>query len=185
MARGVANVQLKRLIGTGSSGRAVYIQKAINVNSPVELVHEFWTRFENFPRFMAHVKEIRDQGNGRSHWVVAGPAGTPVEFDTMITKQVPNQTIAWKSLPGQTVQSAGIVRFDPNPDGGTRITIQMSYNPPAGSLGHAVASLFGVDPKRAMDEDLARLKTLLEQGKTSVDGQEITQQDLSGTMGYK
>jgi uncharacterized membrane protein len=183
LARGVANVQLKRLVGTGGGRRAVDINKAINVAAPAEQVYEFWTHFENFPRFMAHVKEIRDHGNGRSHWVVAGPAGTPVEFDALITKQVPNQVIAWKSLPDQTVQSAGIVRFDPNPDGGTRITVQMSYNPPAGALGHAVASLFGVDPKRAMDEDLARLKTLLEQGKTSADGKEITQEDLSGAMG--
>ena len=183
LARVIANVQLKRLIGADGVPGVVEIQKAINVNTPVEQVYEFWTHFENFPRFMAHVKEIRDQGNGHSHWVVAGPAGTPVEFDAMITKQLPNQVIAWKSLPEQTVQSAGLVRFDPNPDGGTRITVQMSYNPPAGALGHAVASLFGVDPKRAMDEDLARLKTLLEVGKTSADGKEITQQDLSGAMG--
>jgi uncharacterized membrane protein len=183
LARAIANVQLKRLVGAGGVAGAVDIQKAINVDAPVEQVYEFWTHFENFPRFMAHVKEIGDQGNGRSHWVVAGPVGTPVEFDAMITKQLPNQVIAWRSLPDQTVQTAGLVRFDPNPDGGTRITVQMSYTPPAGALGHVVASLFGVDPKRAMDEDLTRLKTLLEMGKTSADGKEITQQDLSGAIG--
>jgi uncharacterized membrane protein len=182
LARGVANMDLQRLFG-GTGRRAVDLTKAININAPVERVYEYWSRFENFPRFMAHVREIRDTGNGRSHWVVAGPAGAPVEFDAMITKQVPNQIIAWKSLPDQTVKSAGIVRFDPNPEGGTRVTVRMSYNPPAGVLGHAVASLFGVDPKKAMDEDLVRLKSLLETGKTSSDGKDVTQEELSGATG--
>jgi uncharacterized membrane protein len=183
LARGVANIDLKRLVGAGGGRRAVDIHKAININAPADQVYEFWSNFENFPRFMAHVKEIKDSGDGRSHWVVAGPAGTPVEFDAMITRQIPNKMIAWKSLPEQTVKSAGIVRFDPNPDGGTRITVQMSYNPPAGVLGHAVASLFGVDAKRAMDEDLARLKSLLEHGKTSADGEEVTREEFPGTQG--
>jgi uncharacterized membrane protein len=39
--------------------------------------------------------------------------------------------------------------------------------PPAGVVGHAVAKLFGVDPRAAMHEDLLRLKTLLEDGKAS------------------
>jgi uncharacterized membrane protein len=59
----------------------------------------------------------------------------------------------------------------------------MGYTPPAGVLGHAVASLFGSDPKHAMDEDLARLKTLLEQGKTSSEGQDIRAEDLPGDFG--
>jgi uncharacterized membrane protein len=182
LARGVSNMDLKRLFG-GTGRRAVDVTKAININAPVEQVYEYWSHFENFPRFMTHVREIRDSGDGRSHWVVAGPAGAPVEFDAMITKQVPNQIIAWKSLPDQTVKSAGIVRFDPNPDGSMRVTVHMSYNPPAGVLGHAVASLFGVDPKKAMDDDLVRLKSLLEAGKTSADGKEVTRQELSGATG--
>ena len=55
----------------------------------------------------------------------------------------------------------------PNPDGTTQIDVRISYNPPAGALGHAVAQLFGVDPRQAMHEDLVRLKSLLEDGRTS------------------
>ena len=45
----------------------------------------------------------------------------------------------------------------------------MSYSPPGGALGHAVAKFFGADPKSEMDEDLMRLKAALETGKTPRD----------------
>jgi uncharacterized membrane protein len=60
-----------------------------------------------------------------------------------------------------------MVRFEQIRDGSTRVTVQMSYVPPAGAVGHAVAQLFGVDPRQAMNEDLIRLKSLLEGGRTS------------------
>jgi uncharacterized membrane protein len=182
-ARGVTNIQLKRLVGLGGGRRAIDIQKAININAPVEEVYEFWSRFENFPRFMAHVEEITVHGNGHSHWKVSGPAGLPVEWDAITTKQIPNEVIAWKSLPNEAIKSAGIVQFHPNPDGSTRITVRMSYNPPAGALGHAVASLLGSDPKTAMDEDLVRLKSLMETGKTTAKGREVTHGRLSDATG--
>jgi uncharacterized membrane protein len=183
LARGVANIQVKRLFSMDGDQQSVQIQKAINIDSPVERVYDYWTRFENFPRFMSHVKEIWDHGDGRSHWIVSGPAGVPVEFDAMTTKMVPNEMIAWSSLPDQPVKTMGSVRFDRNEDQSTRVTVRMGYTPPAGVLGHAVASLFGSDPKNAMDEDLARLKTLLEQGKTSSEGRDIRAEDLPGDFG--
>jgi uncharacterized membrane protein len=115
---------------------------------------------------------------GRSHWKAAGPPGSQVEWDAIITQQIPNHRIEWMSEEGAPVKNAGMVHFTENRSGGTRVTINMSYTPPAGALGHAVASLFGTDPKSAMDEDLARMKTLLEEGKTSVEGREIRRGDL-------
>jgi uncharacterized membrane protein len=44
--------------------------------------------------------------------------------------------------------------------------------PPAGALGHAVAGLFGADPKHEMDEDLMRMKALLETGKMPHDARQ-------------
>jgi uncharacterized membrane protein len=76
------------------------------------------------------------------------------------------------------VHNAGVVRFEENQDGSTRLDIRLSYNPPAGALGHVVASLFGADPKHAMDEDLVRFQSLLEQGKTTVRGEEVRLGDL-------
>jgi uncharacterized membrane protein len=128
---------------------------------------------------MSNIEEIRDLGNGQSHWVVKGPAGTTVEWDATLTEVVPNEMIAWRTQPGATVDNAGVVQFEPNKQGGTRINVRMSYNPPGGVVGHSVATLFGSNPKQEMDEDLARLKSLIEHGKTSAEGETVTRRDFS------
>jgi uncharacterized membrane protein len=173
LARAATNLPPRRLVGLGAGRRAIDVQKAIRVAAPIDRVWELWSNFENFPRFMSHLREVRRIDESRSHWVAVGPAGVPVEWDAIVTDRVPNQLIAWKSVEGSTLETAGRVRFEPTSDGGTEIDVQMSYNPPAGAVGHAVAALFGADPKRAMDEDMVRLKSLLEEGKTRADGEPV------------
>lgn len=172
LTRAATNLEMERLVGTGSGRRGIDITKTINVDAPVEWVFEFWSKYENFPRWMSHVREVRDTGDGRSHWVVDGPAGVPVGFDAELTQFLPNQTMAWKSVSGAVIRNAGVIHFEPNPDSTTRINIKFTYNPPAGAVGHAVASLFGADPKRLMDDDLARMKTLIETGNPPRDAAE-------------
>lgn len=164
LLRGLTNLELKRLTGISAGRRAIEIQKDINIAAPVEQVYEFWSNVQNFPQFMTNVEEVRPIGDGRTHWKVKGPAGMSVEWDAVITAEVPNQLLAWKSVEGATVANAGIVRFDRNDDGTTRLEIKLSYNPPGGAMGHAAATLLGTDPKRQMDEDLVRMKTLIETG---------------------
>jgi uncharacterized membrane protein len=180
-ARGVANIDLLRFIGVSEQKDAVKIQKAININAPVEDLYRFWSNFENFPRFMEHIKEVNNLGGGRSRWKAAGPAGTEVEWEAMTTREIPNELIAWESVEGSQVKTSGFVRFNRNPRGDTRVTIHWNYTPPAGAIGHAVASLMGADPKKAMDDDLVRMKSLFEEGKTTVEGQEVKRGDISGT----
>jgi uncharacterized membrane protein len=167
-ARGVTNLDTRSLLGMSGGENGIRVNKAINIFAPIDEVYQFWRNFENFPLFMNHVKEISTQGDV-SNWKVAGPVGSTVEFQSRVTQDIPNDMIAWETLPDSQVSSAGFVRFDENRDGSTRVTVQMTYTPPAGVAGHAVAQLFGVDPRQAMHEDLIRLKTLLEEGKTSTD----------------
>ena len=162
--RALANMEFKRLTGIGAGRRAINIDKIINVAAPVEDVFAFWSNYENFPRFMSNVRDVKVTGEKRSHWIVAGPAGAPVEWDAVVSNYVPNKSLGWKTELASPIQHAGIVRFEPNPDGTTRLEVRMSYNPLAGALGHAVASLFGADPKSEMDADLARMKTMIETG---------------------
>lgn len=178
-ARGLTNKEIKKLVGIGAGRNAVSIQKTIYINAPIGEVYHFWENIENFPRFMEHVKKVKMSGNGISHWIVSGPAGTPVEFDTITIKKDRNRIISWKSLPNEAVKSAGAVRFKMGREGGTHVTVKMSYNPPAGAVGHAVASLFGVDPKQAMDDDLARMKSLFEEGMTTVQGEQVTKEEFT------
>lgn len=106
--------------------------------------------------------------DGSWHWEVAGPLGATVRWDASVTQLMTNERIAWATRPGSVVQHAGIVRFEPRGPQ-TRIQVSLSYNPPAGALGHVVASLFGADPKAELDEDMVRMKTMLETGKVPRD----------------
>jgi uncharacterized membrane protein len=178
IARAITNLPPRRLLGTGAGRRAVEVQKTITVRAPVERVWELWSNFEHFPRFMSHLREVRKTDENRSHWVAKGPAGLPVEWDAVVTEWLPNESIAWESVEGSTVQTAGRVRFRATGDGNTEIDVHLSYNPPAGALGHAVASLLGSDPKRAMDQDMVRLKSLLEDGKTRANGEQVNLQEV-------
>ncbi len=179
LARALTNLSFQRLFGIGAGRRAVTFHKDITVAAPVAEVFRFWSNFENFPRFMEHVRQIRLSADGRSHWTVAGPAGVPVRFDAVITQLVPNQVLAWKTVDGSIVQHSGVIRFQHEGAGMTRLDIRMSYNPIAGAFGHLVAALFGSDPKRAMDEDLVRFKSLIEQGKTTAHGEEVRREQVT------
>jgi uncharacterized membrane protein len=178
LLRAATNMELKRALGADAAHRTVEIEKAVNVHAPVPDVYAFWSHYANFPRFMTHLREVRDLGNNRSHWVAVGPLGIPVTWSAEVTERVENKLIAWRTLPEAYLENSGVVRFDPNPDGGTRITIRMSYTPPLGVLGHAVARIFGVDPKRDMDEDFVRLRSLIEHGKTRAHGGTVHRADL-------
>lgn len=118
---------------------------------------------------MTHVRRVRrleDRRQGeRWRWTVDGPAGTTVDFETTITIFEPERLLGWRTEAASTVQHSGRVRFYGNADGSTTVDIKMTYNPVAGALGHAVARLFGADPKHRMDDDLVRMKTYLETGK--------------------
>jgi uncharacterized membrane protein len=141
--------------------RAVDIQKTLHINAPLEQVYAFWSNYENFPLFMSHVREVEDQGSGRSHWRVSGPGGVPIEWNAVLTQQEPNEVIAWRSEAGSMLENAGIIRFT-RTDTGTRVDLRFCYHPPAGGAGQAVAELLGSDPRAKLNEDLGRMKALLE-----------------------
>lgn len=180
LGRSLTNLEMRRMFGL-KGRKAIDIRKSIEIHAPVDEVFDFWTRFENFPRFMSHLKEVQNLGGGRSRWVATGPGGVPVHWDAEITRLEPDQIICWKSVENSTVCNAGRVRFEPAGDDLTRIHVQMTYNPPAGALGHSIAWLFAVDPRHAMDEDLIRLKSLLENGKTHCRGEYVTRESVQAT----
>lgn len=141
--------------------RAVDIQKTLYIDAPVEEVYAFWTKYENFPQFMSHVREVEDLGGGRSRWSVSGPGGVPINWSAVLTQQEPDQVIAWRSESGSMLENAGVIRFIPSGTG-TRVNLRFCYLPPAGGAGQAVAELLGSDPRAKLNEDLGRMKALLE-----------------------
>ncbi|HXG92565.1 MAG TPA: SRPBCC family protein [Blastocatellia bacterium] len=165
LSRALTNLEMKRLVGIGAGPDAVHIEKTINIAAPVDMVFDLWTHHEKFPQFMSRVREVRPIGEGRYHWVVAGPLGVSVEWDAEITKLVPNQLLEFRSLEGSAIEQRGTIHFQPVSQNETSVDIKLSYTPPAGAVGHLVAMLFGTDPKSEMDEDLMRMKSFIETGK--------------------
>ncbi|PYT15176.1 MAG: polyketide cyclase, partial [Acidobacteria bacterium] len=129
LTRAVANREFRQIVGAGGGPRVFEFDKVVHIHAPAADVFAFWSDYEKFPRFMTHLKEVRDLGGGKSHWVAEGPAGVPVSWDAEITEQVPNQLLAWRSMPGSAVETEGVVRFDENADASTRVTIRLFYKP--------------------------------------------------------
>jgi uncharacterized membrane protein len=152
--------------------RAVDIQKSLYIDAPVDQVYAFWSNYENFPLFMSHVREVEDLGTGRSRWRVSGPGGVPIVWTAVLTQQAPEQVIAWRSESGSMLENAGVIRFIPAGTG-TRVNLRLCYYPPAGGAGQAVAELLGSDPRAKLNEDLGRMKELLEAtGRSETHGKE-------------
>lgn len=159
---------LYRLLDRGvmrRGARPVKVEHTVTVNRPVEEVYSFWRNLENLPRFMTHLHSVETLDERRSYWRAHSPFGGMVEWEAEITKEAPNEELGWRSLPGSQVDSAGVVRFLPALNGaGTHVQVEMKYTPPAGRIGSFVARLLGEDPQTQIEEDLEKLRHLLESG---------------------
>ena len=167
--RGTVNRPLPNLV---SSRAEVMVQKTVIVHAPIHKVFDLWSQFENYPKFMRHVRDIDIEiGGRRTAWIVDGPAGTTVNFEAETIELEPDRVIAWRTLPAQPIEHEGRIRFEQVDDSTTRVTVRMSYRPPGGVLGHAIAHILGWDPKSRIDDDIVRMKSLLEDGKVRPGGE--------------
>ena len=155
----------------GAAG--VNVKQAMTINRPVAEVYAFWRNLENLPTVMEHLESVRMRGANRSEWVARGPAGSKVSWMAETFNQVDNKLIAWRSLEGSQIVTAGSVNFREAPGGrGTEVMVNLQYAPPAGKAGAAVAWLFGEEPRQQVKEDLRRAKQFLEAGEiATTDGQ--------------
>jgi len=148
------------------AGHGFKVEQSMTINRPAADLYRFWRNFENLPRFMTHLQSVTVQGGNRSHWVARGPMGMPVEWDAEIHNERDNELIAWRSLEGSQVDTAGSVHFRQLPGSrGTEVRIVLKYDPPGGKVGAALAGLFGASGECLVREDLRRFKQLLEAGE--------------------
>jgi uncharacterized membrane protein len=151
--------------------RGIHVEESITVHRPLSQVFRFWRNFENLPQFMQHLESVVELDSGITHWVAKGPAGLKAEWSARIINEIDDRLIAWQSIAGSTIATAGSVNLTETTDG-TCVRVKLQYNPPAGRVGAAVAWLFGKDPQQQIHEDLCRLKALLETcAITTIDGQ--------------
>ncbi|GAA4991729.1 hypothetical protein GCM10023225_30220 [Kineococcus glutinatus] len=136
------------------------------VLAPPEEVYAFWRRLEVLPQFMAHLEQVRTTGERTSRWRASAPFGRSVEWDAEVVDDVPGERITWTSVGDADVRNEGTVRFTPAPgDRGTEVRVTLRYDLPGGVLAQAVAKYFGEDPHQQLDDDLRRLKQVLETGE--------------------
>lgn len=132
------------------------VTESVDVAVPVRTAYNQWTQFEEFPRFMESVEEVRQLDDTHLHWR-ANVAGKVKEWDAEITQQIPDQYIAWRSTGG--VPNAGAVSFDKIGENRTRVKLHMDYEPEtaAEKIGDAVGGV-----KLAAKGNLKRFKKLVE-----------------------
>jgi uncharacterized membrane protein len=176
VTRGAVNQPANKILRYLVGKEPITVRKMIFVACPIERVFAAWSHLENLPRFMDHVKsiEIDPLDRTRAKWSVDGPAGIPLKFTTTTNRVVENREIVWSTTADQRIEHAGSVRFTAGA-GGTRVHIEMQYRPLGGVLAHAIAHLVGWDPKGRLDEDMLRMKTLLEQGHTRAHKHTVTE----------
>ncbi len=143
--------------------RGIRIEKTITINRPPGELYASWRSLSAIPGFMNDLAAADRPGDERSSRTAEG--ASPVQWESMITEEKPSEMIRWRSLPDAGVESAGSVRFIPCNGGmGTEVKVALSYSPPAGRAGAAVAKLFGKDPSRQVQEDLRRFQQKMETG---------------------
>jgi uncharacterized membrane protein len=180
----------KRLTASQSSeAPQIAVTQTVTINSTPNELYEFWKNLENLPLFMEHLESVSMTGERTSHWVAKAPAGTSVEWDSEIVDDQPDRRIGWRTLPDSEVTHEGMVTFEPAPGGrGTIVRVEMLYRPPAGRVGAQIARLFGEEPALQINDDLRRLKQLLETGEVATTiGQPTGKRSLFGrtTLGRR
>jgi uncharacterized membrane protein len=132
------------------------VQKSIEVNRPLSQVYNQWTQFEEFPRFMEGVKQVKQADDSRLNWV-AEVAGKEKQWTARIIDQIPDHRIAWESESGE--YTAGVVNFQALAGDRTRVDLEMSYEPQG--LVENLGDSLGVVSRR-IEGDLERFKEFIE-----------------------
>ena len=132
------------------------IEESIEIEAPLREVYNQWTQFEEFPRFMEGVEEVRQLDDKHLHWV-AEFGGSRHEWDAVVTEQKPDERVAWRNTEGK--DNAGVVTFHRIGADTTRIMVQMDFVPEGikEKLGDALGA-----PDRRVKGDLERFKEMIE-----------------------
>ncbi|WP_156680223.1 SRPBCC family protein [Sphingomonas profundi] len=137
----------------------------LTINRTPADVYAFWRNFANLAPAMENVASIAVKDDRTSHWIVNAPGGGTVEWDAIVTEDVPGALIAWSSAEGADISNSGRVEFRDAGERGTFVSATIAYDPPAGIIGKLVAKLTQKEPAIQQRRDLRRIKQLLETGE--------------------
>lgn len=144
--------------------KGVKIEEEVSIRRPAQELYDIWTRWEQLPQILPHIEHVKDLGQGRTRWTARGPLGATLSWDAEVIHQDPGRMVAWQSITGGDVDTAGSVHFNSTDENSTRMVVSMQYDPPGGRVTAVLAEFFGVGLDRRLREDLARFKRTMESG---------------------
>ena len=163
---------LTGIVGSGAAAGAavayarsrgpVSIEESVEVHVPVETVYNQWTQFEDFPRFMEGIDEVRQLDDTHLQWVASSGGGRR-EWNAEISEQRPDERVAWHATSGK--RNAGVVTFHRLGDERSKVMVQLDFEPEG--FRETAGSMLGLD-RRRIKGDLERFADLMEEG--SVEG---------------
>jgi uncharacterized membrane protein len=148
------------------AGHGIKIDESIIVARDAATLWRYWRKLENLGRFMQHLHSVEEHDDRRSHWVACAPLGYRLHWEAEIINEKENELIAWRSVDGSDVDTAGSVHFRELPNGrGTEIRVILKYDAHAAQIAEPLARMMGESPQQQIHEDLRRFKQVMETGE--------------------
>lgn len=162
------------LLTRGVSGRSaayrglamragVDVRRSVLVARPRHEVFLALRDLRRMPRFITPLTSV-DEFGGTSHWV-AQVGMHQLEWLTDVVEEVPDQRLAWHSVPGGDLEHAGSIQLEDAGEDRTRVTVALRFEPPVGAFAGPLRGLMRLLSRSQLNSDLARLRELLERGE--------------------
>ncbi|MBL0922998.1 MAG: SRPBCC family protein [Sphingomonadaceae bacterium] len=150
----------------GNDGDLKRFSRAVTINRDHGELYRFWRDFSNLPAVMDNIISITVLDDNISEWVAKGPGGSAVKWRSIVTEDIEDALIAWRSDDDADVFNEGRITFVPaQGDRGTVVTVVMAYDPPAGFVGRVIAKILQREPEVQLRRDMRRFKQLMETGE--------------------
>ena len=141
--------------------KGIKIEESFTIDRSAHELYEVWTKWEELPQLLPHIKSIETIGDKKTRWTAVAPMGVKLTWEAEIIKQEADRMVSWKSTSGD-VATAGSVHFESRGDNKTEMKVSMQYDPPGGKALAAVAEFFNMGLDKRVREDLKQFKDRLE-----------------------
>ncbi len=147
----------------------IQVRQSFVVNLSRKETYAFWRRVEGFPLFMRHLESVESIDETRSRWVIDGPPGRPMNWETEIVEDEPGSALAWRTVGRSDVLHDGRIELDDaTANRGTVVSVRLTYRVPARRGRSALARVFRNDPETQIRGDLRRFRRLVESGELPI-----------------
>jgi uncharacterized membrane protein len=133
-------------------------EASVTINSDPQTTWAYVSDYQNFDKIMSNVREIKVLDSKTSEWHLSGPLGIPVSWKAVTTTFDAPSKLAWQSLEG-SLETNGYITVEPSSTG-SKVTVNVRYNPPGGAIGEAFTKIFK-DPQKMLEDDLEKLGELV------------------------